>query len=662
MNVLVMLLPLAALAGGCLFLQSLGLPGGAAPLAVLASVLLVLFGAGVFGALPPAAALLYTLGLGLGVWTLWRHRKAVFPAKWGAAGAVFWCGALVLLVTLARVQPCATQFDEYSFWGTAARLTSLNGRLYTECEIGTPWQITQMPVIPLLSYFVQLCGAYADWKLIWAVDLLVLAGAAAVTECAAPGGWRLQIPAALVSLLTPFVLVLSSHTSVPVMPYLEAMGDAVVGILFGGAVAFWWAVRARCPRLWWLMLPVACLVGGVKDNTFVLGLAGAGIAGADWLLPGLQDEKGRCTVRRFAGRCGGALALVAAPAAQYLVWNRYVAALVAQNAAAGGMGATSQPLSTVLVQGIRLFLGLPAAEYYEARRGMAFAYAHTLWDWFFHQKISLLGSGAAVTAVILLLFAGAVALAPTLRGKLRAALAALASTACFGGYWLMLLLSYAFILKDSSPTYPASYNRYYQSYYLGWFLLALAVFLAAAAGARKPSGRAAGRAGALVLAAVFCGQCLVNLEPQYTVFGTTTAQYAEQRQTIAIADWAVQQTQPDETLYLIHQGDDGYHWFEYSCRLLPRILVYGDGGVTYGLMEYGTGGLYRALTAEEFLAAIRASGASWLLVAKSDEIFTASYAGLFSDGLAAPSRGEAALYRVGDAGFALTAVFEEGSI
>lgn len=656
-----MLLPLAALAGGCLFLQWLGLPGGAAPLAALAAAVLVLFGAGILGVLPLAAALLYVLGLGLGAWTLYRRRKAAAPAGCGAAGAVFWCGALALLVLLARVQPCMTQFDEYSFWGTAARLTCLNGRLYTECEIGTPWQITQMPAVPLLGYFVQRCGAYADWKLIWAVDLLLLAGAAAVAECAAAGGWRLQIPAALAALLTPFVLVLRSHTSVLATPYLEAMGDTVAGVLFGGAAAFWWAVRARCPRLWWLMLPVACLAGNIKDNTFVLGLAVAGLAAADWLLLGLKDEAGRLTARSLAGRCGGALALVAAPAAQYLAWNRYVAALVAQNAAEGGMGATSQPLGAVLMQGIRLLLGLPAAAYYEARRETAFAYAHTLWDWFFHHKISLLGSGAAITAVILLLFAGAVALAPTLRGKLRAALAALASTVCFGGYWLMLLLSYAFILKDSSPAYPVSYERYYQSYYLGWFLLALAVFAASAAGVRRPFGRAAGHAGALALAAVFCGQCFVNLEPQYTVFGVTQAQYAQQRQAIAIADWAVRQTQPDETIYLIYQGDDGYHWFEYSCRLLPRILVYGDGGVSYGLAEYGTGRLYRALTAEEFLAETCASGAAWLLVAQSDEIFAASYAALFGDGLAAPSGGAAALYRVGSTGFALAAVWEEGS-
>lgn len=684
MALLQLLPPLAALAGGCAALSGLaGLPAGLAPLACLAVIALVLAAAGMGGALAPAAWLLLVAGLlAGGAAALVRlagcrpglcarlpaplaravRRRGLAPAADGRPGfslaaAAFWGGALVLAVRFAAVQPQLVNYDEYSFWGTAARLTSLNGRLYTECTIGTPWQITQTPSVPLLSYFAQLCGPYADWKLIWAVDLLLLAGAAAVAECAR--GWRLQLPAALAALLAPFVLVLTSHTSVLTTPYLEAMGDTAVGVLFGGAVAFWWALRRQSPRLWWLMLPVACLVGSVKDNTFVLGLAAAGIAAADLLLFGLRDDAPRLTGKRLAARCGGALALLAAPAVQYLAWGRYTAALVAQNAQTGGMGSTSQPLAIVLVEGVKLFLGLPAADYYTARRETAFAYADTLADWFLHHDLSLLGSGAAVVGVIGLLFLGAVLLAPTVRGKLRAALTALCSAACFGGYWLMLLLSYAFILKDSTPENPVSYNRYFQSYYVGWFLLALAVFLAAASAAQRPARSALGRAGALAVSAVFCGLCFTSLEPQYTVFGVTPAQYAPQRQTIATAEWAAAQIPKGERVYLICQGDDGYHWFEYSCRLLPHILVYGDGGGTYGLPEYTAGSYYLPRTAAQLHAAVQDSGAAWLLVARSDELFERSYAELFSDGLAAAADGAAALYRVADGGFVLAAVQTE---
>lgn len=662
MAVLALIFSLAALAGGCLFLQARGLPGGTAPLAVLSSVVVLLYGGGLLGVLPVVSAALYAAGLVLGVAALMQLRGTgrLFSGPVSVAASVFWCGALVLLVVLAAAQPYLTIFDEYSFWGTATRLTCLHDRLYTECPIGTPWQITQTPAVPLLGYWVQRFAPYADWQLIWAVDLLILAAVAAVTECAAAGGWRLQLPVALMGLLTPFALVLYSHTSVLAAPYLEAMGDTVVGMLFGGAVAFWWCTRSRSPQLWWLMLPVACLVGSVKDNTFVLGLAAAGIAAADLVLFGRYDRRRKLSAGRLAARCGGALALLAAPAAQYLVWSRYTAALVAQNAQTGGMGVTSQPLSAVLVQGIRLLVGLPAAEYYTQRGELAFAYAESMVQLFLHRDVSLLGSGAAVVTVIGLLFAGAVLLAPTARHKLRAVVTAVCSGACFGGYWLMLLLSYAFILKDSSPAEPASYNRYFQSYYIGWFLLALAVFVWCAASARWPEQLRLGQAGVLVLSLVFCVQCFRALEPQFTVFGVNGFAYTERRQTEQTAEWAAAQIPEGETVYLIRQGDDGFYWFEYSCRLLPHILVYGDGGGTYGLSLYEAEGVNLPYTAAQLHTAVRQTGAAWLLVARTDEVFVRSYAHLFSDRLDEACTAPA-LYRVTETGFTLAEVMEVGS-
>jgi len=423
-------------------------------------------------------------------------------------------------------------------------------------------------------------------------------------------------------------------------------------------VAFWFCTRKNSPRLWWLTLPVLCLTACIKDNTFVLGLAAAGIAAADGLLLGVGKNT-RFDLRSFARRCGMALALLAAPAAQYAAWTSYTGRLVRQNAAAGGMGETSQPLSAVLVQGIRLFLGLPAAEYFEQRRQTAYAYAQTLRDWFFTQPVSLFGSGAAVAGIILLLFAVAVLVAPTGREKLRAALAAVCSTVCFGGYWLMMLLSYSFILKDSSPGSPVSYSRYFQSYYLGWFLMALAVFAAAAGSAKRAGPVWLGRLAALTLAAAFALRCGADIEPQYTVFGAPRQEFSAAHTAQATADWAVAQTPADASLFLVHQGDDGYHWFEYSTLCLPRIVAYGAGGGTYGLPELEQGGYYQPRTQTEFVQMVWQSGAGYLLVTQCDEIFVQSYAALFSDELAAAQQGGAVLYRLSGAEFVLHAAMRE---
>ena len=151
--------PLAAVAGLCAGLTVFaGLPAGAAPLAAFALAALLLTAGGLVGVLVPAAWLLLAAGLALGAAAVLRWYRGGLQFSRSLGGWVFWLGAAVLAVRFALLQPQLVNYDEYSFWGTATRLTCLNGKLYTECAIGTPWQITQTPAVPQLGNIVQLCG------------------------------------------------------------------------------------------------------------------------------------------------------------------------------------------------------------------------------------------------------------------------------------------------------------------------------------------------------------------------------------------------------------------------------------------------------------------------------------------------------------------------
>ena len=48
----------------------------------------------------------------------------------------------------------------------------VNNDLYATAELGTPWAATQNPGLPLLSYFFQFFGDYADWKIYVGYDIL----------------------------------------------------------------------------------------------------------------------------------------------------------------------------------------------------------------------------------------------------------------------------------------------------------------------------------------------------------------------------------------------------------------------------------------------------------------------------------------------------------
>ena len=398
-----LLVMLAALFGmSTVLTRRAGVGSAAAPLAALALAELVLLASGLLGVLRPAGLALAALGLlGGGLEAVLAKKKGqgcpFAAALESPAAKLFWAAALALAVGLWLLRPEFLNFDEYSFWGTAAKLTCENDALYTVCDTGLPWQMTELAALPLASYFFQLFGAFAPWRAIFAADLLMLAAVAATAGCAKRA--RLACPLFLAGLSLPTLVTVAGHTALLNTAWLEFLGDLPAGMLFGGAAAFWLAVRDEGSAARWLTLPVLMLAANVKSNTFVLGLAAAGLVALDAVLFAPGEKRG---AKGLAVRLGFGAACLAAPTAQYLLWNNYIAGLVRQNAAAGGMGDTaSASLPAVVINGVKLLLGLPVESYFEARSDLFWQYGSAMTDAFWHRKVSVFGTGAAVAALTL---------------------------------------------------------------------------------------------------------------------------------------------------------------------------------------------------------------------------------------------------------------------
>lgn len=93
--------------------------------------------------------------------------------------------------------------------------------------------------------------------------------------------------------------------------------------------------------------------------------------------------------------------------------------------------------------------------------------------WTSDGKLSMIGQGRNVVALIAIVFAVAILAAASRRLKARIAVIGALSGVCFLGYNLMLALSYGFIFKTFQAEQLTDYNRYIYSYYIGWFILAL---------------------------------------------------------------------------------------------------------------------------------------------------------------------------------------------
>ncbi len=650
-GLLLMLLSLFGLS--VILVRRTGVGPAAVPLAALSVAALLLLAGGLLNILP-LAGLVLLLG---GIWgmaaegALARRSGRPDPARAALdhpAAKVFWVLAVLLAVYFARLQSDFLNFDEYSSWGTAAKLMADNDQLYTLCDAGLPWQMTELAGLPLVSYFFQYFGDFAPWRAIYAADFVMLAACAAVAGCAKKA--RTALPLLLAALLVPTLLSVAGHTALLSTAWLEFLGDMPAGMLFGGAVAFWPGVR-RAPlpaRL--LTLPVVLLAANIKSNTLVLALAAAGLIALDCLFfPADDAPRG---AKAAAKRLGFSLVCLAAPLVQYLCWSAHITPLVLKNAQSGGMGDTAgASLPEVAVNGVRMLLGLPVTDYFEARRTLFNDYGAAMQSAFFTRNVSMLGTGVAVAVLALVLFALAILLGANARARVNALVLGLGSVLCFGGYCLMLWLSYAFLLKDSTPDNMASYARYFGSYYSGWLLIALAVLALACDTAPKA---VLGRAAALVTGAAFALVFALQTEPQFTILGVSEGEYAAVRAERAVANAAAQQISSGERVFLIRQGDEGFYWFLYNQTLRPLDLVYGEGGATYGdpaLTDAGDDPYFAPYTAEEFAAMVDEEDITWLLVARVDETFTTSYGDLFTDDLAAAQQGPA-LYRATAEGYA----------
>ena len=343
-----------------------------------------------------------------------------------------------------------------------------------------------------------------------------------------------------------------------------------------------------------------------------------------------------------------------------------------------------------MVNGIKILLGQPVEGFYaerEAQFRTAMAdMGHQFWT--SDGKLSMIGQGRNVVALIAIVFAVAILAAASRRLKARIAVIGALSGVCFLGYNLMLALSYGFIFVPFQAEQLIDYNRYIYSYYIGWFILALGCLSVAllpqitvkggadgptavfAATRRQP--RPAFELFVLVLA---CGMLFRQgqlILPQLSVLGFADSEFTDRRAERAEAQLVCSYLAPDDRVFYVGQGDNGEGWFSAVFDFYPILVDYSgtvttdpDTGETKMIGGGGELGLpelqpaegvkntyYHAFTAQELDDIVRGNGCTVLYIQTLDDIFVQSYADLFTDKLAAAQSGETLLYRVTDAGFA----------
>lgn len=613
------------------FLTVCRVPAALSPLLVLCCTVLWFSAAGCLDVLRVAGYLYFGAAIAAGIF-LFAGPKRPSRDVLHPVLLSFFVGSLLLLCLFAARQPLYTSWDDFSFWGTAAKLTSLSDRLFTVDEIGWTWPATQKPGLIVLSYFFNFFGSYAPWRAIYAYDLLLLAAFCAIGSAVKKEQWNLFFPSLLLCVLIPYVLVLYRPLQYPADVYRSLLSDIPMGVLFGAVFLVGFALsRDGHSPLW--TLPVLAVLVYVRDTALPPALIAAVTLALQHLL---LDRH-----LRLGTRIRNALLLLAVPVAAFFSWTFYLQTVL-QVDPMGNLGGTGTISTTeMLTQGVLQLFGVGTTEKFSSILQKMVLY-------YWQPRTTMLGSGLRVTLVILAVLGAAWLFSADKTHRRRCVLFTVLSSLGFLGFFLFTDFCFAFIFKEDVYTTLIGYERYLYPYYIGWLLASLWLLADCAGGSR----RLLRSAPALVLfgmTALFGWLVSTVLLPGYSVLDYNSTALHDHTAIQQKAD-SVQRLIDGDTdpIYFLCAGDNGGLWFEYSCALLPCQLTYGNGSGTPApkVDADEDDPAYGPAVREWMLSQLQQADCAYVLVIRTDEALLRDYGPLFSDGLQMCADGRSALYRV----------------
>ncbi len=614
------------------------------PLPVLAGSVCLLLCGGYLGLLVPALwvnyALLAALAVGLGVHAGRERLKAALFSPgflfFAAASVVFW-------VMFAVLQPMFTQWDEFTFWGAAAKLLKEHGMLYPADPVNLK-AAAGLPGLGLVSFFVQgLSPVFTEWQCLAAYDMLFMACIAAASALPRRR-WAHSAMVLAAGVLLPFFFsVVSQGTASTV--YANAMADIPLALLFGGVVSLWFAVGPGKLGLLLTALPLA-LQTLAKDMGFAYALIAVFLIFLDLIFG--QEHKGLRPVRIFGGALWRAVVLAVPVLAAFVSWNRYTAACL--NSGSGTVGGAGLSYGQVLTGGLAQFFGIGRTEKFSDIMNL-------MGDAFFTRDVCLLGPGVRALAAITLVAAAAFVFAGRGAPRRRVLVTWLGFAFCFAAFYLFHLILYCYNFSDVEAYILKDYERYIGPYYQGWMLAMLCLLGRSAA---EYKGRWYRLANGALLGAAACVLAVFFWRGVPTAGFWTRAdslyllrQDVKERAAAAneVLDW-------DDTVLVISQGDDATRWYYYNYELTARVAR-GYGGYFNGedassrwdsdfmnLVESENWTLYdykAVCTPDALVAYLEEKGCNYLLIDRADDYLERDFSDLFEGGLTADM--PATLYR-----------------
>ncbi len=538
------------------------IPSHLSPVISICSFIVILFLTGILGLLPVGGALLYILGalaLGHCIYALFLRKKKPQLDNFINVGFLgFVVLSLYIIILFSVRQPLFYEWDEFSFWGTAAKLTSMTDMLYSVSP-GNLVGSTQSPALILGAYFFNFFGEFAPHRTYIAYDILLFSVGGAVAGCFGKKRWHYGIATFVLFFSLPYFVALFHGKAIYVSSvYMSAYADLPMGVLFAGALGVYFAGRQNSRFAVLAAALMLFVLTMCKETGLAFGLICGGIIAADTVL--FAEGK-------LVGRLVSAVSVFATPIVAFILWSVHLSAAAGVDRSQVG-GEQNMGTVQMLTTGVSELFG---------ERSVKFDTVFTnLWQAFLHTRISVVGPGVVVAVLSCAMMLAVIVLTQSKKERLRAVLLSLLLILGCAVYTCFIGFTYAYVFKGEQGTSLISYDRYLSPYYMAWFG---GTFVYALYTLRKGCRLSAFAAPSLMVAAfALFGYIQYLLPPDYSFAGYPQTHFAQQRDINARAQIIKSSVEQDANIFYFNEFDDGGGWFRNYYYLLPLHLDYSQGG------------------------------------------------------------------------------------
>jgi len=635
----------------------------AAPFFSVITITLFLCLAGMTGFVYWAVWLVYAGALLLPVYVFAVRKtklKEALKALLTPGMVFFLLTSAALCLILYDRNPYFLIWDEFSFWGSAAKSVFLNRQIYTIAR-GSMQNYSYPPALPLFSWFIQFFGSeFAEWKVYLAYDVLLMS---VMSLLFARVRWRNVIAWLVLTAFGALSLYQFWHSFEGTYLYMTSYSDLELGALFGGVLLSWFALEEHPRARFVLAMIGVTALPMVKDVGFALGLVASGIFLVDSLIArfrGRKQEASESGTREFSvkdapapkthrekkpSRAAAFLPLLffAGVIASYAVWAIHFQSTTELSRLMDPYEYSALDMLRGLDPDFNTFLSLML----EAMKT---------------RQLVMFGPLPDMMAVFTAVPIAVGILTWRKRQFLRMTVCSLLMLGGFLAYYLFMTYVYTAVFSREAYGYSlVSYARYMSSYTAGWMLAVCGICLFAVGAPKwKRGSLIPGVAVALVCVLSVFYFAPPGLNPdQYLLTSPKLAYNDDAYLGIRQTFWNVREnfSQDDFTasdrFYFVCQDSDGGEWYYFNYDFMPSYTVktYKGGNLVPPDKPEAEMGMYDVrATPQDWIAYLREEQVGYVYVYKVNEYFSTEFRALFTDSLAGYFDRSTFIYMVADGG------------